>query len=300
MIEIRGVTKGFDHAEAVKGINMQINRGSIYGLLGSNGAGKTTLLKMMAGIYKPDSGSITVLGEEIYENGLRKQKVLFLPDTPYFFPQATINQLARFYQGMYPSWNEGRFQELSSIFSIPLNKKVHRLSKGMRRQVLFWLALSCMPEYLLLDEPLDGLDAVMRKKIKQLLVEDVAEREMTIILSSHHIRELEDLCDHIGILHKGELLMEKELDELKMDIHKIQIAFKGEIPNGFLKSLNVVHQEKRGSVLLCIVRGKEKRILSIIESFRPVVFDILPLTLEEIFIYEMEVAGYAIENVIVS
>lgn len=299
MIEVKQVRKEFEDIEAVKRVNLHIEKGSIYGLLGSNGAGKTTLLKMIAGIYKQDEGQVLISGEPVFENVAIKQKAIFLPDSLYFFPQTTIKQMAQFYASMYESWNEERFQKLGEVFPIPVTKKIHRLSKGMQRQVAFWLALSAMPDVLILDEPLDGLDAVMRQKVKNLLVQDVAEREMTILISSHNLREVEDLCDHIGILHHGELIIEKELDDLKSDVHKIQVAFTGDVPQAFLQDLDILYKEQRGSVLLCIVRGKEARITSYIQSHRPVILDMLPLTLEEIFIYEMGDVGYAIENIIV-
>lgn len=299
MIDVRHVRKEFADVEAVKDVSLHIKRGSIYGLLGSNGAGKTTLLKMIAGIYKQDSGDIFIGGEPIFENVKMKQKLLFLPDALYFFPQTTIWQMAQFYKDVYPSWNDERFWRLQDVFPIDVHKKIHRMSKGMQRQAAFWLAFSAMPEVLILDEPLDGLDAVMRQKVKNLLVQDVAERNMTVVISSHNLREVEDLCDHIGILHKGEIILEKEMDDLKTDVHKIQVAFRNGIPQSFLSGLHVVYQEQRGSVLLCIVRGQKERVESYIHQFAPVIFDVLPLTLEEIFVYEMGGVGYAIENILV-
>ncbi|ANB60667.1 ABC transporter ATP-binding protein [Anoxybacteroides amylolyticum] len=299
MIDVRGVRKEFADVEAVKEVSLHVERGSIYGLLGSNGAGKTTLLKMIAGIYKQDHGDILIAGERVFENTSIKQKLLFLPDALYFFPQTTIRQMAQFYRDVYPSWNEERFVQLQEAFPLDLDKKIHRMSKGMQRQAAFWLAFSAMPDVMILDEPLDGLDAVMRQKVKNLLVQDVAERQMTVIISSHNLREVEDLCDHIGILHKGEVILEKELDDVKADVHKIQVAFRGGIPSSFLSGLHVVYQEQRGSVLLCIVRGQKERVESYIHQFEPVIFDVLPLTLEEIFVYEMGGVGYAIENILV-
>ncbi|OIJ12525.1 ABC transporter [Anaerobacillus alkalilacustris] len=299
MIQIENIKKLFEGNEAVSDLNLFIKKGSIYGLLGSNGAGKTTLLKMIAGIYKEDSGSIFVDGQPIYENVKLKQRTILLTDTLYFFPQSTVKQMASFMKNMYPTWNEERFENYKKVFPININKKIHRMSKGMQRQVAFWLALAAMPDVLILDEPLDGLDAVMRQKVKNLLVQEVAEREMTILISSHNLREVEDLCDHIGILHNGKLIIEKELDDLKSDIHKIQLAFKGDVPELFLKPFDILYKEQRGSVLLYIVRGKEEEVSAHIEFYQPVLFDVLPLTLEEIFIYEMRDVGYAIENVIV-
>lgn len=298
MIDIKNARKSFEDMEAVKDISLHIEKGSIYGLLGSNGAGKTTLLKILAGIYRQDSGEIRIDNQPVFENINIKQRVIFLPDSLYFFSQYTIKQMAQYYRSFYPSWNEERYQKLGEVFPIHPTKKIHRLSKGMQRQVAIWLALSTMPEVFILDEPIDGLDAVMRQKVKNLLVQDVAEREMTVLISSHNLREVEDICDHIGILHQGEIIIEKDLDDLKSDIHKIQVAFKsGIIPDQFLQGLDILYQETRGSVLLCIVRGKQRDITTTIEGFHPVLFDLLPLTLEEIFIYEMGDVGYAIESI---
>ncbi|YCA42097.1 ABC transporter ATP-binding protein [Bacillus sp. JZ8] len=299
MIKFENVKKEFESVEAVQGVSGTIEKGSIYGLLGSNGAGKTTLMKILAGIYKEDSGSVTVDNQPVFENVELKQKLIFIPDVLYFFPQTTIRQAANFYRDTYTAWNEERFQKLYHVFNISPKKKIQRLSKGMQRQVAFWLTFSAMPDILLMDEPLDGLDAVMRQKVKNLLIEDVAERDMTILISSHNLQEVEDLCDHIGILHKGELLFEKDLDDLKSDVHKVQLAFKGDIPQALLEKLDLLYEEKRGSVLLCIVKGKEEHISSLIKQYSPVIFDILPLTLEEIFIYEMGGVGYAAENLLV-
>ncbi len=298
-MKISNLRKKFEGIEVVKGVNIEVKKGSIYGLLGSNGAGKTTLLKIAAGIYKQDSGDISIDGETIFENVNLKQKVIFIPDFLYFFPHTTLKQMALFYKTMYPTWNENRFLKLAEVFPIDINKKIERMSKGMKRQAAFWLSMSAMPEILILDEPIDGLDAVMRQKIKNLIVQDVAQREMTVIISSHNLREVEDLCDQIGILHNGEIIIEKDLDDLKSDVHKIQVAFKSKAPVGFLSNFDILYKEERGSVQLYIVRGKEDEIVSHIQWNQPVIFDLLPLTLEEIFIYEMRDVGYAIENIIV-
>ncbi|MED0685484.1 ABC transporter ATP-binding protein [Anoxybacillus ayderensis] len=299
MIQINHVSKRFGELEAIKDVTFSVPKGSIYGLLGSNGAGKTTLMKMIAGIYKQDKGTITIDGEPIFENIKQKERIIFLPDALYFFPHTTIRQMADFYRHIYPKWNEERFRNMQELFPIDVNKKIHRMSKGMQRQVAFWLAFSTMPDLLILDEPLDGLDAVMRQKVKNVLFQDVAEREMTVVISSHNLFEVEDLCDRIGMLHHGSLIIEKELDNLKTNIHKVQVAFQGQIPSSFLQHIDVVYQEQRGSVLLCIVRGEEEQIIAHIQKHEPILFDLLPLTLEEIFIYEMGEQGYAIENILV-
>jgi ABC-2 type transport system ATP-binding protein len=299
MIHLTNVTKTFDRFQAIRGVSMTVQKGRIYGLLGSNGAGKTTLLKMMAGIIRPDHGTVLVAGEEVWENPEIKQRIMFLPDHVYFFPQTTIEQMAAFYESIYPAFNRERFRRLQEIFLLDPRKKIHQFSKGMQRQAAFWLAFSAMPDVLIMDEPLDGLDAVVRQKVKNIIVQEVAEREMTVVISSHNLREMEDLCDCIGILHGGEMLFEKELDAMKTDIHKIQVAFRNGIPKQFAEQLDIVYEEQRGSVLLLIVRGGKQEIVSYIKPFQPLIFDVLPLTLEEIFIYEMGDAGYAIENIIV-
>lgn len=296
MISVSQVSKEFDGEEAVQDLTLTVKKGSIYGLLGSNGAGKTTLLKILAGIYRQDSGYVTIDERKVYENPDIQQRSLFLPDSLYFFPQTTIRQMANFYASTYERWNEERFQQLAHVFPIDMKRKVQRLSKGMQRQVAFWLAMSSMPDVLLLDEPIDGLDAVMRQKVKNLIVQDVADREMTVLISSHNLREVEDLCDHIGIMHHGKLLLERDLDDLKSDIHKVQVVLKEGEEDAFLEGLDLLYKERRGSILLCIARGEESVVVRHIRSFRPVVFDMLPLTLEEIFVYELGGHGYAVET----
>jgi ABC-2 type transport system ATP-binding protein len=299
MIEVKSVYKKFGRMNVIENVHLSIQKGSIYGLIGSNGAGKTTLIKLLAGIYRQDHGEIIIDGVPVFENTGLKQTIFYIPDQPYFWPQYTTRQMAAFYKGIYSSWNEERFSRLVQLFDLDPNKKIHTFSKGWQRQAAFILALSAMPGILLLDEPLDGLDPVVRKKVKNLLIQDVAEREMTILISSHNLREVEDLCDHVGIIHKGKIVMEKELDELKSNIHKVQVAYKEwALSEQLLKQLNILHSEKRGSILLCIVKGEEDVIAKQIQKTNPIIFDLLPLTLEEIFIYEMGDIGYAIENVI--
>ncbi len=299
MIHLNRVKKGFKDIEAVEDVTLHVKKGSIYGLLGSNGAGKTTLLRMIAGILKQDTGEISINGNHVYENLEMKNRLFFIPDHPHFFSQYTVKQMAKFYQHTYQNWNQERFTRLGDVFKIDVNKKIQSFSKGMQRQVAFWLAMSTMPDVLILDEPIDGLDPVMRKIVKNLIIQDVAEREMTVLISSHNLREIEDLCDHIGILHRGRLLLEKEIDDLKSDHHKIQVSFRKEVPSNWLDDLDVVYKEKRGSVHLFIIRGKENEVAAHIKEFQPIIFDLLPLTLEEIFIYEMGGAGYDVNNILV-
>ncbi len=298
MIEVIDISKRFEDLEALKNVSLNIEKGSIYGLLGSNGAGKTTLLKILAGIYKQDQGVAKINNQNVFENKEIKEKVIFISDALYFFGQYSIKDMARFYKNIYSRWNEERFKQIEQIFNINVHKKIHRLSKGMQRQVAFWLSLSIMPDVMILDEPIDGLDPVMRQKVKNLLIQEVAEREMTVLISSHNLRELEDLCDHIGILHKGSMILQKDLDDLKSDIHKVQVAFKDEVSKELLEKCNILYEEKRGTVYLFIVRGNKNKVLSSFKEYEPLLLDILPLTLEEIFIYEMGDVGYEIKNII--
>ncbi|ARI79014.1 ABC transporter ATP-binding protein [Halobacillus mangrovi] len=299
MIEVKHVDKSYEKEKILTHVSFHVKKGSIYGLLGSNGAGKTTLMRTIAGILKQNTGTVRVMDEPIFENDKIKQRMVFLPDALYFLPQYTVKQMANYYRGMYENWNEERYERLKPLFNLNENKKISQFSKGMQRQVAFWLSMSVMPDVLILDEPFDGLDAVMRKKIKNLIFQDVADREMTVLISSHNLREVEDICDHVGILHNGELLLERDLDDLKEDIHKVQVALKGGNEQILESDLNIIYQERRGSVLLLIVKGSEREVSRTINRFNPVVYDRLPLTLEEIFIYEMGGAGYAIENVLV-
>lgn len=299
MIDVKSVTKKYNHHFAVNDLSLRVKKGSIYGLLGSNGAGKTSLLKLVAGINRPDQGTIQIDELPAYEHVAVKERVVFIPDVLYFFPQATVSQMAAQYKEYYPNWNQQRFEQLKPAFNIELNRKIHRLSKGMKRQVAFWLALSAMPDVMILDEPIDGLDPVMRQKIKNLLFQDVAEREMTVIISSHNLREIEDLCDHVGIMHQGKIIIEKQIDDLKSDTHKVQLALADPThEEHLLNQLNILHYEKRGSVSLLIVRGSEEQINKVVYSTEVLLYDLLPLTLEEIFIYEMEDVGYEIEKIL--
>lgn len=268
-------------------------------MLGSNGAGKTTFLKIITGVIRPDKGMTKIEGVSIYERPEVKERVLFIPDQPYFFQQSTLMQMASFYKAVYKRWNGERFQQLHGHFSLDPHAKLSRMSKGMQRQAAFILTLSAMPDVLVLDEPFDGLDPVVRQQVKNLLIQDVSEREMTVIVSSHNLREMEDFCDSVGIMHKGGLLFERELEELKTDVCKVQVAFRKVPDQVFLDGLDLLHYEKRGRVFICIVRGQEEDIHRHVQVFEPAIFDILPLTLEEIFTYEMGSVGYEIRNLIV-
>jgi len=298
MIELNGVSKHFDGIEALQNISLDIDKGSIYGLVGSNGAGKTTLLKILAGVYKQDEGQVHIDSQPVFENNEAKAHMVFIPDFLYFFHNYSIQDMAVFYRCMYPRWDQDRYLKLQDVFNLDVKRPIKTLSKGMRRQVAFWLGLSIMPDVMILDEPLDGLDPVMRQKVKNLIIQDVADREMTVIISSHNLRDLEDICDCIGILHQGVMLIQKALDDLKTDVHKIQIAFTEGIPLLLLQNVPLLYREERGSVLILIARGAHDELIEHIRSYNPAIVDILPLTLEEIFIYEMGDNGYEIKNIL--
>lgn len=299
MIKAQGVSKSYHDVLALSGVNLDVRRGSIYGLIGSNGAGKTTLLKILAGIYRQDKGRLEIDAQEVFENEGLKQRVIFIPDTPYFLPQHTIDGMAEFYRGIYENFSDERYEKLKEVFQIDTSKKIESLSKGMQRQVAFWLALSMMPDLLVLDEPLDGLDPVVRQRVKNLLIQDVAQRDMSVVISSHNLRELEDICDSIGILHKAELVAQKDIDDFKSDVHKIQVAFRDMPESRLYEGMDVLYREERGSVSMLIVRGRKAEVISRFRELQPVILDILPLTLEEIFIYEMGDIGYAIKDVFI-
>lgn len=298
MIEVERVNKQFGRLKALHDVSLAVHKGSIYGLVGCNGAGKTTLLKLLAGIYKPDSGLLMIDAQPVYENEAIKERTVFIPDSLYFFHNYSIQDMANFYAKIYSKWNQERFQQLSQVFNIESNRRVKTLSRGMQRQVAFWMGLSLMPAVMILDEPLDGLDPVMRQNVKRLIIQDVAERDLTVMISSHNLRELEDICDHVGILHQGQVLIQKDLDDLKADVHKIQIAFSDAIPPALLHETEALHHEQRGSVTIMIVRGAYDHIISRMQAYQPAVLDVLPLTLEEIFIYEMGDNGYEIHNIL--
>ncbi|AFV11290.1 ABC transport system ATP-binding protein [Thermacetogenium phaeum DSM 12270] len=299
MIEVRGLTKSFGKLKALVNVDISIEKGAIYGLLGPNGAGKTTLIKHLAGVYRQDAGTVAVDGQPVYENPAVKSFLVYIPDELYFFSQYSIEETARFYATLYPNWNWERYHLLKQVFSIDPQRRITRLSRGMQKQVAFWLGISTMPRVMLLDEPVDGLDPVMRKKVWNLVLQDVAERQTTVLVSSHNLRELEDVCDHVGILHNGSVLVERDLDDLKTDVHKLQLAFTGEVPADLLETGTLLHRQQSGSILQIIVKGDKDRILSEVRRAEPVILDILPLTLEEIFIYELGGRGYDIQSILI-
>lgn len=298
MIEIQQLVKRFGSKAALDGISLQIEKGSVFGLVGSNGAGKSTLLRVLAGVYRPDGGSVLMDEEPPYENSGLKNRIFFVSDYPYFLPKSTLQETASLYRRVYAHWSEERYQALCRTFGLDIHGRIQNFSKGMQRQAALILALSAQPDYLLLDEIFDGLDPVVRQLLKKLLADEVALREMTVIIASHNLRELEDVCDHVGFLHHGGVLMEQELDSLRLGIHKIQAVFQHLPTAEQLSGLDIVRWETRGSLVSMVVRGENEQIQAELEKWNPVFCESLPLTLEEVFISEMEAAGYDIDNIL--
>lgn len=298
MIKICNLTKKFDDFTALDSLNMHVKKGCVYGLVGPNGAGKTTVIKHIAGVMMQNEGDVFVDDSIVFENINVKKRIIYIPDDLFFFPSYTIKDMKKFYKSVYPLWNEERFNHLKDIFNIDINRRVQKLSKGMQKQVAFWLGICTMPDVMILDEPVDGLDPVMRRKVWSLILQDVSERNTTVLISSHNLRELEDVCDHVGIMHNGRVVLEKQLDDIKSDVHKLQLAFNEKISDELIAKLNPMHISDFGSITLMIVRGDREKLLETANEYSPVICDILPLTLEEIFIYELGGLGYEIKDVI--
>lgn len=298
MIKAEKVTKTFSGFKALNDMSLNVKKGSVYGLIGPNGAGKTTIIKNLTGIYTPDNGVLEIDGKPVFENPEVKQELIYIGDDLYFFPSYSILDTAKFYAGIYKNWSWERFESLKEIFKIDVKRKVRRLSKGMQKQVAFWLGICACPKVMILDEPVDGLDPVMRKNVWKIVLQDVAEHETTVLVSSHNLRELEDVCDHVGIMHKGEVVLEKALDDVKGNIHKIQLAFKAEFPENLKSRINILHAESIGRVHMIIAKGDSEEIKNIVSEYSPLICDLIPLTLEEVFIYELGGMGYEFENII--
>ncbi len=298
MVEVRGLVKEFDGFRALDGANMNVKRGAIYGLVGPNGAGKSTLLRHLTGVYRQNAGTVKIAGEEVYENPKIKAGFAFIPDDIFYFMQANTMEMKRFYQGIYPTFDEKMFTRLMEYFpTIDPKKNIRSLSKGMQKQVAFWLAACIRPELLILDEPVDGLDPVMRRQIWSIIMADVAERNTTVIVSSHNLRELEDVCDHVGIMHKGKVMIERSLSDLQGSVCKIQVAFQAEMPK-LPEGFDVLHMSNTGRVYTMIVKGEPAEAKVQLEKMHPMLIDILPLTLEEIFIYELGGVDYEVKDIL--
>jgi len=300
MIQINNLIKEFDGFRALDGVDMTVKKGAVYGLVGPNGAGKSTLIRHITGVMRPDAGEVFINGEPVYENAKIKGKMAYIPDDMFYFLQSDTINMMKYYKGMYPDFDEKHFYKMQEFFpSIDVRRNIRKLSKGMQKQVAFWLALCCRPQLIVLDEPVDGLDPVMRRQIWSIMLEDVAENNTTVIVSSHNLRELEDVCDHVGILNHGKIIIERSLTELQGNISKIQIACPCGMPK-IPQDFKVLHMSNIGRVYTVIVRGNPQDVVSAITAGedKPQVVDVLPLTLEEIFIYEMGGEDYEVKDII--
>ena len=299
MIQVNEVVKTFDGFRALDGVTMTVETGSIYGLVGPNGAGKSTILRHITGVYRPDSGSVLADGQPVYENPAVKQKIAVIPDELYYFLSASTRDMMRFYRGLYPRFDDKRYEALREAFpEVDDRQPIRRLSKGMQKQSAFWLALCCQPELLVLDEPVDGLDPVMRRQVWSLLMGDVAQRGTTVLVSSHNLRELEDVCDHVGVMSHGKVLLERSLTDLQDNIVKLQAAFRQEEPPQLPRDWDVLHTSQIGRVYTYIVRGDPAAIKARMAAYDPLLLEALPLTLEEIFIYEMGGEDYGVRDIV--
>ena len=297
MIEVCNVTKCFGEFKALDELNMTVPTGTVYGLLGPNGAGKSTIIRHITGIYRQDSGTITVDGAPVYENPAVKGRIAYISDDVFYFNTASIRDMAKFYAGVYPNFSWERFNALQDAFALDQKRPIRRFSKGMQKQAAFWLALSAMPDYLILDEPVDGLDPVMRRQVWSLMMGDVAERGTTVLVSSHNLRELEDVCDHVGIMDHGHVLLERSLAQLQDNMVKMQVVFPDGV-NEVPADLPVLHASRIGRVHTLIMRMNAEEATERLMAYSPLLADAVPLTLEEIFIYELGGADYAVKDIV--
>lgn len=298
MIKVTNVSKSFDGFEALKSLSLHVPKGAIYGLIGPNGAGKTTIINHITGCLKADSGIITINDEEVFENEKIKESVLSISDDWFYFGTYTIKQMAGFYRDIYPDFSMERYEKLKEVFKLDEKKQIRKFSKGQKKQIAFWLCLSAMPKVLILDEPLDGLDPVMRKQVLNLVIADVADRSLSCLVSSHNLRELEDICDWVGIIHEGRLVLEKPLDDVKGGVCKYQVSFEKN-EKEFLNSIEgLLAISNTGSVYSIIVKGNPDDIQKALMEKSPILLDRISLTLEEVFIYELGGLGYDFKNII--
>ena len=292
MLEMKNVTKTFGNFTALDNLSMTIPKGAVYGLVGPNGAGKSTAIRHLIGVYRPDCGTITMEGKPIYENPELKVRIASIPDDVFYYPAATMEEMHKFYRGIYPQFDEELYQRLFEVFQLPRKTQIRRFSKGMQKQAAFHLSICCRPDVLILDEPVDGLDPVMRRQVWSLILNDVAQRGTTVLISSHNLRELEDICDYVGIMDHGKMLLERSLADMQGNTVKLQMV--GEIP----ESLNILHESTSGRLKTLIVRGTVQEVEEIVSAVNPAYFDIIPLSLEEIFIYELGGVNYEVKNIV--
>ena len=292
MLEMKNVTKTFSGFKALDDLSMHVPAGTVYGLVGPNGAGKSTAIRLLTGVYRPDSGEITMEGMQIFENTALKKRIGYIPDDIFYFPSATLEDMRKFYRGIYPDFDDALFERLYEVFQLPRKGQIRRFSKGMQKQAAFHLAICTHPDVLILDEPVDGLDPVMRRQVWSLILSDVAQRQTTVLISSHNLRELEDICDHVGIMDHGRMLLERSLADMQGSTVKLQIV--GEVP----PDLDVLHESQSGRLKTLVVRGSAQEVTETVKAAAPVYFDIIPLSLEEIFIYELGGVNYEVKNIV--
>ena len=292
MLELKNVTKAFGKFKAIDDLTMTVPQGAVYGLVGPNGAGKSTAIRLMTGVYRPDCGSITMEGLPIYENPSVKTRICSIPDEIFFFPSASLEEMHKYYRGLYPQFDDGLFKRLYEIFQLPAKSQMRRFSKGMQKQAAFQLSICTRPDLLVLDEPVDGLDPVMRRQVWSLILSDVAQHGTTVLISSHNLRELEDICDHVGIMDHGKMLLERSLADMQGSTVKLQIV--GEVPEG----LNILHESISGRLKTLVVRGSAEEVTARARTANTAYFDVLPLSLEEIFIYELGGVNYEVKNIV--
>ena len=296
MIEAKNLTKRFDGFAALDGLTLTVPTGEVYGLVGPNGSGKSTLLRHVTGIYRQDAGELLVDGAPVWENPAVKARMGYIPDDVYYNVQSTVEDMRRFYRGVYPGFDQGRFEKLGKLFELPLKKPIRSMSKGQQKQAAFWLQMSLNPEIFVLDEPVDGLDPVMRRQVWSVLMADAAERGITVLVSSHNLRELEDVCDHVGILERGKLLLERSLSELQENLVKLQLALPDERP--LPEDLNILHRSAAGRLQTLIVRGRREAVMERLQALQPLFLEAAPLNLEEIFIYELGGTEYEVQDIL--
>ena len=292
MLEMKNVTKTFGGFTALNDLTMTVPRGAVYGLVGPNGAGKSTAIRHLTGVYRQDAGEVLMEGQKIYENPDIKARIGYIPDDIFFFPSASLEDMHKYYKGIYPHFDEELYQRLHEVFQLPQKGQIRRFSKGMQKQAAFHLSICTRPDVMILDEPVDGLDPVMRRQVWSLILSDVAQRETTVLISSHNLRELEDICDHVGIMDHGKMLLERSLADMQGATHKLQLV--GDTPEG----LDILHETASGRLRTLIVRGSAEEISQHTAAVNPAYFDVLPLSLEEIFIYELGGVNYEVKNIV--
>ena len=292
MLELKNITKTFGNFKALDDLSMTVPKGAVYGLVGPNGAGKSTAIRHMTGVYRADSGEVLMEGQPVYENPQIKEHIGYIPDDIFYFNSATMEDMRSFYRGIYPQFDDALYERLFEVFQLPKKTQLRRFSKGMQKQAAFHLSICCRPDLLILDEPVDGLDPVMRRQVWSLILSDVAQRETTVVISSHNLRELEDICDHVGIMDHGKMLLERSLADMQGSTVKLQIV--GEVPD----DLTVLHESESGRMKTLAVRGTAAEVTAKAKAVNSIYFDVLPLSLEEIFIYEMGGVDYEVKNIV--